>query len=121
MGEVLGQDLPGAGIGLADALAADQGVRGREGRGIGRVLEESPFAVEAPDVEGQTGGAEQHRDAEGEDDEDLATGRLAVARRPAPRRPRHQLTTIVTSPVSVMRPLLSLGRNSGMIGTMRSW
>ena len=88
MGEVLGQDLAGASVGLCRRLAPDQRVRRGEGGGVGGVLEEPPLAVEAADVERQTGRAEQHRDAEGEDDEDLAAGRLAVARTAGARAER---------------------------------
>jgi hypothetical protein len=115
--------LAGAGVGLGARLAPDERVRRGEGRGVGRVLEEAPLAVEPPDVERHPGGGEEDRDAEGEQDEDLAGARVPsrpAQAGPVPRR-RHQLITIVTSPISVIRPFASFGRKAEMIGTIRSW
>src|SRR6185436_1266160 len=91
--------------------------------GIGRVLEKAALAVEPPDVECHSGGGEEDSDAEGEQDEDLARARVPLPSAqagPVPRR-RHQLITIVTSPISVIRPFASFGRKDEMIGTIRSW
>src|SRR6185295_9519338 len=110
------------GLGLRPAL--DEGVgRGQRGRVRG-VLEEPPFAVEAPDVEGQPGGREEHGQREGEDHEHLASlgsaSSLHRATESAPNR-RHQLMTIVTSPTSCIRPPASLGRSAEINGMTRSW
>ena len=118
-----GEDLAGAGVGLGARLAPDQGVGRGEGGGVGRVLEEAPLAVEPADVEGQPGGGEEDRDAEREEDEDLAGARVPTRPAQAGPGPRggHQLMTIVTSPMSVIRPFASFGRKAEISGTIRSW
>ena len=101
---------------------SDQGVAGSECGGVRGVLEESPLAIEATDIEREAGGREQNRDREGEDHEDLATLVTAwpAERGDVPAR-AHQLRTIVTSPVRLNRPPASCGRNVEIRGITRSW
>ena len=60
--QIAGEDVAALSLGVRVRLAADDGARDREGAGIRRVLQEALLAVEATDVERESGGAEEHHE-----------------------------------------------------------